>query len=103
MKITETYLFRLQGKIFKLLPLRENKDNGEKNHLEEYLDHLCTNFDGAYACYPELSSIPEITEIQANLWALRTETDIEFTKWRSAVLRSARLVQDVLDRLQKGA
>lgn len=98
MTITETYLTSLQGKIFKLLPMREAKEQGVDNHLEEYIDNLCANFDGAFSCHPELSNIREVAEVQGNLWALKASVDGDFTKWRSTVLRSTRLIQTVLTR-----
>lgn len=44
MTVTETYLTSLQGKIFKLLPMREAYDQGVDNHLDEYIGNLCANF-----------------------------------------------------------
>lgn len=98
MTITETYLTGLQGKIFKLLPMREAKDQGIDNHLSEYLDNLCANFEGAFICYPELASVREIAEVQSNLCSLRANLGLDFSKWRSTVLRSTRLIQTILTR-----
>lgn len=98
MKVTETYLTSLQGKIFKLLPMREAYDQGVDNHLDEYIGNLCTNFDGACDCHPEFSSYREMAEIQSNLWSLKANLSMDFAKWRSTILRSTRLVQTVLTR-----
>lgn len=98
MTISETYLTALQGKIFKLLPMREASDRGVENHLDEYIDNLCANYEGAFVCYPELSSIREIAEVQSNLWSLKCNLKCDFGKWRSTVLRSTRLIQTVLTR-----
>ena len=98
MTITETYLTGLQGKIFKLLPMREASDQGIDNHLEEYLDNLCANYEGAFICYPELSSIREMAEVQSNLFSLKSNLKLDFVKWRSTVLRSTRLIQTILTR-----
>lgn len=102
MTIAETYLTSLQGKIFKLLPMMEARNQGVDNHLDEYIGNLCANFDGAFDCHPEFSSYREMAEIQSNLWSLKANIDMDFAKWRSAVLRSTRLVQTVLTRYRVG-
>jgi hypothetical protein len=78
--------------------MREASDQGMDNHLGEYLDNLCANYEGAYVCYPELSSIREMAEVQSNLCALKANLDLDFGKWRSTVLRSTRLIQTILTR-----
>lgn len=98
MTVAETYLTSLQGKIFKLLPMREAYDQGADNHLGEYLTNLCTNFDGAFDCHSEFSSYREMTEVQGNLWSLKMNLNMDFAKWRSVILRSVRLIHTVLTR-----
>ena len=98
MTITETYLRTLQSKIFKLLPMREARDHGVDNHLDDYIENLCTSFQGAFACYPELTGIREIAEVESNVFALRDNINLDFSKWRSMVLRSTRHIQTVLTR-----
>ena len=49
------FLDSLTGKIFKILPLKEKKDNGVAVHLEEYLESLLIEISGAYNTFPELS------------------------------------------------
>ena len=90
-----TYLFSLRNKVFKLLPMREAHDEGEDNHLGEYLDNLCSNFLGAFYCYPELARTSEIVEVYNNVVFLKNNMDVEFGKWRSLILRSTRLIQVV--------
>lgn len=98
MNVSETYLISLRGKIFKLLPMREAYEQGADNHLDEYIENLCSNLDGAFSCHPEFSSYREMAEIQGNLWSLKANPRTDFAKWRSTVLRSVRLVQSVLSR-----
>lgn len=98
MNIVETYLRGVQGKIFKLLPMREDADAGAENYLAEYLDNLCANYDGAFECYPELNAIQEMAEVRSNIYALKANIDIDFFKWRTIVLRSTRLIGTVLTR-----
>ena len=98
MTVTETYLTSLQKRVFKLLPMREDSDNGMENHLRDYIDNLCANLDGAFECYRELSRIQEVAEVQSNLYLMRANISLDFPKWRSMVLRSTRLLQTVLIR-----
>ena len=91
----KTYLSNLRNKVFKLLPMREARDIGEDNHLDEYLENLCSNFSGAFDCYPELADTREIVEVYNNVVFLKNNKDVEFAKWRSIILRSTRLIQTV--------
>lgn len=94
-----TYLTSLRNKVFKLLPMREAHDNGEENHLCEYLENLCANYAGAFACYPELADSREVVEVYNNIAFLKNN-EVEFAKWRSIVLRSTRLIQSVARRAE---
>lgn len=93
-----TYLVSLRNRVFKLLPMREAHDAGENNHLSEYLDNLNINCAGAFDCYPELADMKEIIEVRNNIAFLKNNSDVEFVKWRSIVLRSTRLIQSVTDK-----
>ena len=101
MHALNTYLYNLRNKVFKLLPMREAYENGENNHLDEYLDNLCSNFAGAFNCYSELSDIREIIEVYNNVMFLKDNKNIEFIKWRSIILRSTRLIQSVSDKYKE--
>ena len=101
MKTLYTYLSSLRNKVFKLLPMRESYDNGESNHLDEYLENLYSNFSGAFNCYPALSNERELVEVYNNVAFLKSNKDIEFAKWRSFILRSTRLIQVVAARYEE--
>ena len=95
---SEIYISNLQSKIFKLLPMRESNDAGFENHIDEYIDNLCTQVKGAFSCYPDIAQIPEVIEVECNLHAMKDNLDMEYPKWRSTILRSTRLLQTVLTR-----
>lgn len=101
MDTLQTYLTGLQNKVFKLLPMRESYDMGNDNHLEEYLVNLCANCDGAFACHPSLALMREIVEVRNNIEFLKNNIDLDFKKWRAIVLRSTRLVHNVLETNEK--
>lgn len=97
----ETYLRVLEGKVFKLLPMREARDKGEDNHIDEYLVNLCANYSGAFDCYPVLSTIREMVETYGNVMFLKNNQEIDFRVWRSMVLRSTRLIHAVILRIDE--
>lgn len=101
MKPVETYLNNLQGKVFKLLPMREAYDGGEDNHLSEFLQNLADNCAGAFICFPALSESKWLVEVQNNIAFLIANQDISFSKWRNIILRSTRLVHSAIDELNK--
>ena len=101
METIETYLFNLRNKVFKLLPMREARDKGDENHLDEYLVNLSSGLAGAFDCFPSLASEREIVEVQASIAYLKCTPEVSFREWRSTVLRSARLISRVLDRCIK--
>lgn len=103
MDTVQTYLSGLRNKVFKLLPMREAYDTGVNNHIEEYLINLCTNCDGAFACYPSLASIREVIEVRNNIEFLKNNIDLDYKRWRAIVLRSTRLTSNVLSTYEKGA
>lgn len=98
-----TYLNKLLNKIFKLLPMREEYDDGTDNFLFEYLEYLRHNYDGAFALYPEFCKDGYLVEVQSNIARLGSEENIEFAQWRALVLRSMRLIHRSIKKYQEGA
>lgn len=94
MRALNTYLTSLRDMIFKLLPMREEHDEGTENHIGEYIENLYANYAGAFACYPELEGVKEVVEVYNNIAFLK-DNEVEFARWRSMVLRSTRLIQSV--------
>lgn len=92
------YLEGLRDGVFKLLPMREDRDLGANNHLDEYLVNLTVSIAGAFECYPELSHERELVEVRANIAYLSETPEVEFGRWRSIVLRSVRLISQVIER-----
>lgn len=92
------FLERLRGKIFKLLPMREDSDNGEQNYLKRYLVNLTSSYDGMLLNYPKLKEISSIIEVQNNLASMRENPCLEFDSWRATVLRSVRLIDEVIQK-----
>ena len=63
----------LTGRIFKMLPLREEADTGEQVYLTEYMDSLARDVIGAMTTFPELAEFPEyITVVKTSTLSNRT-------------------------------
>ena len=96
-----TYLNRLCGQVFKLLPMKEDYDQGADNYLYEYLEYLKSNFDGAITRYTSLEGMECIIEVGNNISFLCSQENVSFSKWRSIVLRSTRLINLAISELKK--
>lgn len=96
MSIPKTYITALRGDIFKLLPMREEYDEGRDNNLREYLDNLWANCSGAFALHPELQESAEFVKVASNLAFLTRDPNLDFRKWRSIILGSMHLLDDAL-------
>lgn len=102
MEAVTTYLRGLQDKVFALLPMREEYDTGLTNHLEDYAANLGMSLAGVLVCYPELGASPELIEVQGTVVFLGGHPEMDFRQWRAAVLRSTRLIGNVLERRSQG-
>lgn len=95
-----TYLTSLQGKVFKLLPMREARDKGDNNELLQYLETLSFNYDGAFSIFPVLSRFSELVDVRANIESMRNKEDMPFSKWRAIVLKSTKLVGQAIEKIK---
>lgn len=66
------FIHSLIGKIYKILPLKEELDMGQDVHLSEYISSLLLDFAGALESFPELSTFTEFITIVNILQYLNT-------------------------------
>lgn len=102
MEVITTYLRGLQDKVFALLPMREDYDSGVANHITDYAVNLSMSIAGVFECYPDLGGSPELIEVQGTVAFLGKHPEMDFRQWRAAVLRSTRLIGNVLERRAQG-
>ena len=95
------YLTILQGKIFKLLPMKESYENGIDNHFANYVENLYINSTGFMARYPELSTNKDFVETCNNIAFLKNNVDIDIKTWRSIILRSVRLIGSAIEKISE--
>lgn len=89
------YLTHLQSMIFKLLPMKEDFDNGADNHLFDYIENLEVNCKGATERFPELKESTIFCDVINDLFYLQT-SDVSFGKWRNVVLRDTRKIHSLI-------
>lgn len=88
------YLSVLRGDVYKLLPMKESEMSGIDNHIDEYIDALIVNLDGATATYPILA------KQRLYLWAINNiqylkKHNVDFQQWRTIVLNSTRNIDSL--------
>ena len=95
------YLTILQGKIFKLLPMKESYEDGIDNHFANYVENLYINSAGFMERYPELSEDKDFVEACNNIAFLKNNVGVDIKTWRSIVLRSVRLIGSTLKKIDE--
>lgn len=77
----ETYLDSLTGKIYKLIPMRDDKESGVEVFLEKYLDSLIIELMGAMDTYPDLGCNEQYISI-VNTVQYMAHHNIDRAVWR---------------------
>lgn len=88
------YLLGLQGDVYKLLPMREAEENGREPFVDEYLEALIVNVNGALGTYPVLAEQKKYLWIINNLQFL-SRIYVAFPKWRTVVLNTVSAIGDL--------
>ncbi len=82
------YIRSTVGRIFKLLPLREQTELGANIFLDAYIGDLANEMAGSMVTFPELCEIPPYVGAVNNVNYMRHHwEDIPFQTYRSAVLK----------------
>lgn len=95
MKNISTFLLKLRNDVFKLLPMREGADNGNDNHIADYIYSLIINSEGAVSTYQELETQKNYIYVINNLHYLESHSDMDFTNWRRIILNCTRNLDDL--------
>lgn len=91
------YLDMLIGKVFKLLPMKEEYDSGSDNHLYDYLENLIANLQGSLWTYPSFSKNPSFLTVVNNVSSLASDRDMSFKRWKSLVLYSTNIISNMME------
>lgn len=79
MRLT-TYLCSLTGRIFKILPMREQEELGDTVFLDEYLSSLAIEMRGACDTFYELQDSPAYLVLINTVNGLCATTPLPFLK-----------------------
>lgn len=97
----EAYVRALTGRIFKLLPMREQVDQGINLFLDTYIADLADETTGAYVTFPELFETPSFVSAVNSLNYLRYHwEDMSFNSYRSTVLKMTNSVASIIKEVQ---
>lgn len=89
------FLLGFRNDFFKLLPMREQRDLGNDNHLENYAESLLANAKGGLIIYPELAENKQYLYAVNNLAFLTSGETIDFGRWRKIVLTSTKDINNL--------
>lgn len=94
----DSYLRSMIGRIFKLLPLREQTDLGANMFLDAYVDDLSLDAAGAMMTFPELYERASFVSVVNSLNYMQHHwEDMSFRAYRSTVLKMTNSLSKLLD------
>lgn len=97
----EAYVRSLVGRVFKLLPMREQVDQGIDLFLDTYIADLSDEISGACVTFPELYDLPEFISAVNSLNYLRYHwLEMEFKAYRSTVLKMTNHIACLIGEVQ---
>lgn len=88
------FIHSMVGKVYKVLPLKEESDAGMDTHFAEYLDSLCADAVGAFDTFPELQKIPHYITVVNSLQYLN-HNDFDHSICKREVFKIIRLLQSI--------
>ena len=95
------FIHGLTGRIFKMLPLREESDNGEAVYLDEYMHSLARDVIGAMTTFPELINYPEYITVVNTIQYLNSESS-DFQTFRKEVFHMLEILNGIDRKLKFG-
>lgn len=91
-----TFLHSLTPKIYKLMPMREELENGSNIFLDEYVESLKIELIGALDTYEVLSDDGYYHAI-VNTVQYMSSFQMSLTRWRSEVKKMLRLIDKLVN------
>ncbi len=84
----KSFLDNMINRVFKLLPMREQYDRGEDPFLNEYLQELTLEANGAYQTFPELYDKARYVSVTNTLQYMCCHwLEMPFSSYRRSILK----------------
>ena len=94
-----TYLDSLIGKVYKILPLREDAGYGDMESFYKYVEGLSVELIGAYKNFDELKNYAEYIAI-VNIVQFLTENPIPIYKCKTQVFKMINLIEKLKENFE---
>lgn len=98
----KTYIEYITDEIYKMLVLREKRDNGEEVFLDEYTKNLYVEINGAYIWSEYLNNSKNYAAI-VSIIAYLSENEIEYAHFRREIFKMLGLLNKINKELGGGA
>lgn len=95
------FIHGLTGRVFKILPLKEEELAGGETYLESYLESLLRDMIGATDTFPELAEMPEFVTT-LNIVQFLKHNDITQEICKQEVFKALRLLNSIERKLGGG-
>ena len=88
------FLSSLTGKIYKLIPLREDQDAGKSVYLDQYIDSLLIEMIGAMETYSVLKSDKQYISV-INTVQYMSRNQMKTSVWRRETFKMLRCIDKI--------
>lgn len=94
----KTFIKRLTGRIYKILPIKERECAGETLYLDKHLSSVIREIRGACITFPELNDNPDFISV-ANIVEYLGNSHFTLTECRADIMRACRLLNKIEARI----
>ena len=84
----------LTGRVFKILPLKEEMDNGNDVHLNEYIASLARDASGALETFPQLQEMEGYITVVNTLQYISLN-EVDHTVCKQEVFKMLRILNQI--------
>lgn len=101
MKREVTYIDYITGEVYKMLVLREKAEQGEDVYLQQYIDSLFVEINGACSWSDYLKDSKNFTAVVSIIGYL-SQNEVEFAQYRREVFKMLSLLNKISYKLGGG-
>lgn len=94
----KAYIQWLTGQIFKMLPMSDETEDMNENHLQDYVSSISIQIDGSFKTFPELSDDVKYLTI-ANILHYWDGREINVPIFKREIRNAVNLLNQIEDRI----